>query len=93
MPAVEEAERPPSAQPPTDVAPHEIERSLKRGAVWALTAQIGVQAIRFAGVIVLARLLTPDDYGAAAVAVMIGAFSVVLGDLGYGMALVQASTA
>ena len=93
MPSVEEAERPRSAQPPTDVAPHEIERSLRRGAVWALAAQIGVQAIRFAGVIVLARLLTPDDYGAAAVAVMIGAFSVVLGDLGYGLALVQVSAA
>jgi hypothetical protein len=46
MPAVEEAERPRAAQPPTDGAPHETERSLKRGAVWALGAQIGVQAIR-----------------------------------------------
>jgi hypothetical protein len=44
MPAVEEAERQRAAQPPTDVAPHEIERSLKRGAVWTLGAQIGVQA-------------------------------------------------
>jgi len=93
MPAVEQAQRPRRAQPPSDVAPHEVERSLKRGAVWALGAQIGVQAIRFASVIVLARLLSPDDYGAAAIAVMIGAFSVTLGDLGYGLALVQASTA
>jgi teichuronic acid exporter len=88
-----EARRPRVAQPPTDVAPDEIERSLKRGALWAVGSQVAVQAIRFAGVVVLARLLTPDDYGAAAIAVTLGSFAVVLGDLGYGNALVQASTA
>jgi O-antigen/teichoic acid export membrane protein len=87
------AQRPRVAQPPTDVAPHEIERALKRGAFWALGSQVAVQAIRFAGVVVLARLLTPDDYGAAALAVTLGSFSLILGDLGYGTALVQASTA
>jgi O-antigen/teichoic acid export membrane protein len=81
------------AQPPTDVAPHEIERSVKRGAVWALGAQIGTQVLRLVGVAVLARLLTPDDYGAAALAITLGSFSLILGDLGYGTALVQASTA
>ena len=81
------------AQPPADVAPHEIERSLKRGAVWAIGSQVAVQAIRFVGVVVLARLLTPNDYGAAAFAVTLASFSMVLGDLGYGTALVQAATA
>ena len=79
--------------PPADVAPDEIDRSLKRGAIWALGSQVAVQAVRFAAVVVLARLLTPDAYGAAALAVTIGSFSVILGDLGYGIALVQASTA
>ena len=78
---------------PTDVAPHEIERALKRGALWALGSQVAVQAIRFAGVVALARLLTPNDYGAAALAITIGAYSMILGDLGYGTALVQATTA
>jgi O-antigen/teichoic acid export membrane protein len=89
----EEAGRQRARQPPTDVASHEIGRSLKRGAFWALGSQIGVQAIRFVSVVVLARLLTPDDYGAAAIAVTIGSFSVILGDLGYGMSLIQASAA
>jgi O-antigen/teichoic acid export membrane protein len=80
-------------QPREDVAPHEIERSLKRGVFWALGAQVGLQAIRLVGVIVLARLLTPDDYGTAALAVTLASFSMILGDLGYGTALVQASTA
>jgi PST family polysaccharide transporter len=79
--------------PPTDVAPHEVERSLKRGAVWALASQIAQQVLRLVGVVVLARLLSPEDYGLAALAVTLASFSMVLGDLGYGTALVQASTA
>ena len=66
------------AQPLTDVAPHDIERSVKRGAVWALGAQIGTQVLRLVGVAVLARLLTPDDYGAAALAITLGSFSMIL---------------
>jgi O-antigen/teichoic acid export membrane protein len=78
--------------PPADVAPHEIERSLKRGALWALGSQVAQQVLRMVGVVVLARLLSPEDYGLAALAVTIASFSMILGDLGYGTALVQAST-
>lgn len=78
---------------PSDVAPHRIERFLKRGAVWTLGAQLAVQVVRFAGVILLARLLTPDAYGVAALAVTIASFSGILGDVGYGMALIQAESA
>ena len=91
--AVGEAQRKRVAKRPTDVAPHEIERALKRGAVWALGSQVAVQAIRSAGVVVLARLLTPSDYGIAALAITIGTYSMILGDLGYGTALVQARNA
>ena len=80
-------------EPPTDVAPHEIGRALRRGAVWALAVQIMVQGIRFGSVVLLARLLTPSDYGAAALAVTIASFSPILGDVGYGTALIQAGTA
>jgi O-antigen/teichoic acid export membrane protein len=78
---------------PGDVATHEIGRSVKRGALWAYGSQLAVQAIRLVAVAVLARLLTPDDYGAAALAITIGSFSMLLGPFGYGTALVQASTA
>lgn len=90
---VGEARRSRVARRLADVAPDQVERSLTRGALWALGSQIAVQGIRFAGVVVLARLLTPDDYGAAAIAVTLGSFAVILGDLGYGTALVQAPTA
>ncbi len=71
----------------------DIEPKLKRGAVWALGSQLGVQIIRFLSVVVLARLLVPEDYGAANIAVIVGSFAFILGDLGYGTALVQASEA
>src|SRR4051812_36057827 len=79
--------------PPRDVAGHQINRMVKRGALWAFGSQIGGQVIRFASVIVLARLLTPDDYGAASIAVSLATFSVIVGDLGYGTALVQSKEA
>src|SRR4051812_11448173 len=66
---------------------------VKRGAVWAFGSQVAGQVIRFVSVIVLARLLTPSDYGAASIAVALGSFSVLLGDLGFGTALVQAKDA
>ena len=80
------------AQPLTDVPSQDIGRSLKRGAVWAIGSQVAVQAVRLAGVVVLARLLTPADYGVAALAVTLASFSMTLGDFGFGTALVQAET-
>ncbi len=71
----------------------QVGRMLKLGALWAIGSQIAVYFIRFGSVIVLARLLTPDDYGAASLAITLGSFAFILGDLGYGNALVQASTA
>ena len=82
------------AQAPGDVATHEIGRSAEaRRPLAAYGSQLAVQAIRLVAVAVLARLLTPDDYGAAALAITIGSFSMLLGPFGYGTALVQASTA
>jgi O-antigen/teichoic acid export membrane protein len=82
-----------TAQPPRDVAGHQINRMVKRGAPWAFGSQVGGQIIRFLSVIVLARLLTPDDYGAASIAISLATFSAILGDLGYGTALVQSAEA
>ena len=79
--------------PTGDVQPQAVERSLKRGVFWALSSQVATQGIRMVGVVVLARLLTPDAYGVAALAITIASFSTMVGDLGYGTALVQASKA
>jgi O-antigen/teichoic acid export membrane protein len=88
-----EPERAGVARPPTDVVGHEINRMVKRGAVWAFGSQVAGQIVRFASVVVLARLLTPDDYGLANIAVTLGTLAFVLGDFGYGTALVQSAQA
>ena len=78
-------------RPGPDVAPHEVERSLRHGALWTVGSQLAAQVLRLMSVVVLARLLTPADYGAAALAITIATYSMILGDLGFGTALVQAS--
>lgn len=90
---VRAGEAPPAARTLTDVAPQDIGRSLKRGAIWAIGSQLAVQAVRLVGVVVLARLLTPSDYGTAALAVIVASFSMTIGDFGFGTALVQQRTA
>ena len=66
---------------------------MRQGVVWKFIGQGGLQATRFVIVAVLARLLSPDDYGAAAVAVALASFASTLGDLGMGSALVQTPNA
>ena len=88
-----ESQPAPLTQPPVnDVAGRELERSLRVGAAWAFGTQVGQQVIRFLAVFALARLLTPNDYGAASLAVTLASYSALIGDLGFGPALVQASS-
>jgi O-antigen/teichoic acid export membrane protein len=76
----------------TDADPR-IERQIGIGITWKLAGQISVQVIRLATVAVLARLLTPHDYGAAAIAIALASFAPQLADMGIGSALVQAERA
>src|SRR4051794_28533409 len=70
-----------------------MERLVGIGITWKLTAQVAVQMIRLITVAVLARLLAPRDYGAAAVAVALASFAPTVADMGIGSALVQAHDA
>ena len=62
---------------------------MRTGVIWKFIGQTGTQATRLITVAVLARLLHPADYGAAAIAVTLAAFAPSLGDMGMGSALVQ----
>jgi polysaccharide transporter, PST family len=73
--------------------PFHVERSVRIGVLWKFAGQAGVQAVRLVIVAVLARLLQPADYGAAAVAVALASFASTLGDMGMGSALVQTDRA
>ena len=63
------------------------------GITWKLVGQVTIQLIRLLTVAVLARFLTPADYGAAAIAIALATFAPTVADMGIGSALVQAQTA
>jgi O-antigen/teichoic acid export membrane protein len=75
-----------------DAAPR-LERLVGIGITWKLASQIAIQVIRLLTVAVLARLLTPHDYGAAAITLALAGFASTVADMGIGSALVQAETA
>jgi O-antigen/teichoic acid export membrane protein len=60
-----------------------------RGLGWVGASQIAMQAIRMAGAIVVARLLTPNEYGLAMLALVFVSLVLVFSDLALGAALVQ----
>ncbi|HET9121244.1 MAG TPA: oligosaccharide flippase family protein, partial [Solirubrobacterales bacterium] len=70
-----------------------MERLVGVGVGWKLTGQVFVQVVRLATVLILARLLTPADYGAAAIAIALAAFAPTVADMGMSSALVQVDKA
>ena len=63
------------------------------GVTWKLAGQVAVQSTRLITVAILARFLTPADYGTAAVAIALASFAFQVSDMGIGAALVQTEKA
>ena len=59
------------------------------GVLWAGVEKFGGKAIQFATTIILARILTPEDYGIMASIIIIFALSQVLIDSGFSQALIR----
>jgi O-antigen/teichoic acid export membrane protein len=59
------------------------------GLAWKVTSQIFRQLSRVAVVVILARLLTPADYGLAAMVLVFSSLVLIFADLALGAALVQ----
>jgi len=59
------------------------------GLAWLGAARITSQVIQFILFVILARALTPDEFGLAAVVMVITSFAVLLTDLGLGSAVIQ----
>ena len=70
-----------------------MEQLVGIGITWKLAGQAAIQLIRLLTVVVLARFLTPADYGAAAIAIALAMFAPTVADMGIGSALVQATKA
>ena len=60
-----------------------------RGLGWKAASQLVFQASRIAVAVILARLLTPHDYGLAGMVMVVGLFALVFSDLALGAAIVQ----
>jgi O-antigen/teichoic acid export membrane protein len=70
-----------------------MERLVGIGMSWKLVGQIAINVTRLLAVVILARFLTPADYGAAAIAVALAMFAPTVADMGIGSAVVQAEAA
>jgi O-antigen/teichoic acid export membrane protein len=69
-----------------------MNRLVLRGVSWKLTGQFGQQVLRVGFALILARLLTPADFGLAAMAMVIAGLVIAFSDLGLGAALIQRTT-
>jgi O-antigen/teichoic acid export membrane protein len=70
-------------------APDTMRSRVLRGLGWKLSSQIVLQVTRLAVGVILARLLTPSDYGLAAMVLVFSGLVLIFADLGLGAALVQ----
>lgn len=66
-----------------------LAREALSGVVWTAAERFGLQLIHFAVTIVLARLLTPDDFGLVAMLMIVFAVSGVVVNGGYTAALIR----
>jgi O-antigen/teichoic acid export membrane protein len=72
-------------EPVTD----DIRSRVTRGLGWVGASQVVLQVIRTGGAIVVARLLAPEEYGLAMLALVFASLVLVFSDLALGAALVQ----
>jgi hypothetical protein len=68
---------------------HDMRSRVARGLGWVGASQIALQIIRTGGAIVVARLLAPEEYGLAMLALVFASLVLVFSDLALGAALVQ----
>ncbi|MBN1529095.1 MAG: lipopolysaccharide biosynthesis protein [Thermoleophilaceae bacterium] len=59
------------------------------GLGWVVGSQVGLQITRAIAAIAIARLLTPEEYGLAALALVFASLVLVFSDLALGAALIQ----
>ena len=66
-----------------------MNRLVRRGVSWKLTGSFGQQILRVGFALILARLLAPEDFGLAAMAMVVAGLVIAFSDLGLGAALIQ----
>ena len=69
-----------------------LNRAVKRGAAWVIVERIALQGLNLSTSVVLARLLTPTDFGLMGIVGLFTGLATRLVQFGFGMALVQRET-
>ncbi|MFA5014773.1 MAG: lipopolysaccharide biosynthesis protein [Actinomycetota bacterium] len=68
-----------------------LAQQASKGALWGMISNIAVSGISFIGTAVLARMLSPRDFGLIGMAVLVTGIVDLFGNFGLGAALVQKS--
>lgn len=68
---------------------HRLDRSMAAGLAWTGVAKWTVQALSWASTLIVARLLTPDDYGIIGMATVYLGLVQLVSEFGLGTALIQ----
>lgn len=66
-----------------------LQTRVLRGLSWKFASQLILQGTRIALALILARLLTPHEYGLAGMVLVFASFVLIFSDFGLGAALVQ----
>lgn len=74
-----------------DLASGGIRHRLTKGAVWTVSSRVIINLVALLGTFILARILTPDDFGLVAIATTIFAIITAVTDLSLSNALIQHS--
>jgi O-antigen/teichoic acid export membrane protein len=67
----------------------DLERRTVGGVAWSGGSRVLQQVVQFATTVVLARILTPEDFGLVALIIVFTGFATVLLDFGFAAALIQ----
>ena len=66
-----------------------LKNKVLSGTRWVVFANVIRQLLNFGAMVVFARLLSPDDFGAFAIVMMFSAFFILFSDMGTGAVLIH----
>lgn len=78
----------PAAQAISQPAPN-LKRQISSGLLWTGLGRVAQQVAQFGLTVILARLLSPEDFGILAMAAVFTGFATTLSDAGFSTALIQ----
>ena len=72
-----------------NTAPKTSSSETRTGVAWSAGSKFAMQILQFGTTVVLARLLTPSDYGLVAIVLAFSGFAALFTDLGLGAAVIH----